>query len=541
MEDYITPVYLGPTWQRDEAGEFLLPEKTLGWGALGWIMTYCKGPEGEPFMPTNEQARFILWWYGVNGGGRFVYQRGVLQRLKGWGKDPLLAALCLFELCGPCRFSHWGDGGQPVGKACAEAWVQVAATTRDQTRNTMNLFPAMIGPEMKAEYDIDAGAELIRAMGGRRRIEAVTSNPRALEGGRTTFTVMNETHHWVPSRRGDEMYETIDNNAAKKMGRYLAITNAFLPGEDSVAEKMRLEYEMIQDGRSRAQPFLYDSVEGNPGLPLTEEALREALPLIRGDSVWLDIDRIIESLMSTSISVTRSRRMWLNQIQGSDEALVSAADYDACVDPDTSPLRDGERVVLGFDGGLREDSTALVAIRLSDLSVHVLLVEEKPVGDDDWEVDRGKVDRAVRGAHERYEVEAFFADVKLWESFIFDWTRDFGSGYTVRASGDGPIAWDMRGATKRVTFAHEAALQAVLDRKVKFPLVRPRDRLSGVFRRHVLNAHRKENKWGVSFGKENRDSVRRVDAYAAFVIAYAAAEAVLTKGASSHNGGWYFF
>lgn len=32
---------------------------------------------------------------------------------------------------------------------------------------------------------------------GARRIEAVTSSPRALEGGRPTFTVANETQHWV--------------------------------------------------------------------------------------------------------------------------------------------------------------------------------------------------------------------------------------------------------------------------------------------------------------------------------------------------------
>jgi hypothetical protein len=33
--------------------------------------------------------------------GRFVYRKGVLQRMKGWGKDPLLAVICLVELVGP--------------------------------------------------------------------------------------------------------------------------------------------------------------------------------------------------------------------------------------------------------------------------------------------------------------------------------------------------------------------------------------------------------------------------------------------------------
>jgi hypothetical protein len=47
--------------------------------------------------------RFILWWYAVDEFGRFVYRKGVLQRMKGWGKDPLLAVICLVELVGPSR------------------------------------------------------------------------------------------------------------------------------------------------------------------------------------------------------------------------------------------------------------------------------------------------------------------------------------------------------------------------------------------------------------------------------------------------------
>ena len=37
-----------------------------------------------PFVPTNEQKRFILWWYAIDADGKFVFREGVLQRLKGW-------------------------------------------------------------------------------------------------------------------------------------------------------------------------------------------------------------------------------------------------------------------------------------------------------------------------------------------------------------------------------------------------------------------------------------------------------------------------
>lgn len=41
----------------------------------------------------------------------------------------------------------------------------------------------------------------------------------------------------------------------------------------------------------------------------------------------------------------------------------------------------------------------------------------------------------------------------------------------------------------------------------------------GLLRRHVLNARRRLNHWGLSFGKERRDSPRKVDAFAALQLA----------------------
>jgi hypothetical protein len=130
---------LGPTWQRLRTGGWYLPEHSLGWQVINWLAAYVLQPgaprAGKPFLPTLEQARFLLWWYAVDESGRFVYRSGLLRRLKGWGKDPLCAAMSLAELCGPVAFSHW-DRGKPVGKLRDSAWIQIAAVSQDQTRNT---------------------------------------------------------------------------------------------------------------------------------------------------------------------------------------------------------------------------------------------------------------------------------------------------------------------------------------------------------------------------------------------------------------------
>lgn len=76
---------MGPTWQRDGDGWYL-PKHTLGWQIAGWCSEWLQNDEGDgPWQFTLEQLRWLLWWYAVDETGRFIYRKGVLQRLKGWG------------------------------------------------------------------------------------------------------------------------------------------------------------------------------------------------------------------------------------------------------------------------------------------------------------------------------------------------------------------------------------------------------------------------------------------------------------------------
>jgi hypothetical protein len=518
--DALPPTFIGPTWERGMFGEWKLPEHTLGWQIAGWCSENLNSvaedaQEGDRWNFTDEQLRFVLWWYAIDEFGRFIYRKGCLQRMKGWGKDPLLAVLCLVEFVGPSRFGGWNANGEPIGIRHPQAWVQITAVNQAQTTNTMALIPALMTDWLKAEHDIKDGAELIRAHQGTCRLEAVTSSYRALEGKRTTFTLMNETHHWVSGNNGQQMYETIDGNVTNLNIRWLAITNAYLPGEDSVAEKMREAYEKVADGRIPDTGWLYDSIEAHPRTPLTPEALRIVLPKIRGDAHWLVVEAIIGSVLDLTISPARSRRMWLNQIVADEDALYGPPEISAITD-EGKTLQPDDEIVLGFDGGKTDDSTALVAIRVSDLTAFVLGIWEKPDGPmgEGWHIDEGEVDDAVQEAHEMYTVVGFYADVYLWESYIASWSNEYRETYRIKspASPDG-ISWDMRGSLKRVTLAHERLMRAVLDVRIWFDG-------DSVLRRHMLNARRRSNNFGVSFGKEGRESVKKVDAYAAFLLAF---------------------
>ncbi|GIE98940.1 terminase [Paractinoplanes rishiriensis] len=535
--DLLAPTFIGPTWQRNPDGSWRLPQLTLGWQIAGWCAEYLLADDGGPWRFTREQLRFILWWYAVDATGRFVYRKGVLQRLKGWGKDPLIAVLCLVELVGPSRFSHLDTvTGEPVGIPHPQAWVQVAAVSKDQTRNTMTLFPGLMSDRFRTTHGIKEGAEIIRANRGRQRLEAVTSSYRALEGGRSTFVALNETHHWIRGNNGDRMYETVDGNATKKDSRYLAITNAYLPGEDSVAERMREAYEKIAEGRAVDVGVLYDSIEAHPKTPLTPQALRIVLPKIRGDAVWLRVETIIQSVLDITLSPARSRRMWLNQIVADEDALYGPENW-VPLEVEGATLKPGDEITVGFDGGKTDDATALVAIRVADQVAFVLGAWERPDGPagDGWEVDRQAVDNAVHDAFRVFTVQGFYADVALWESYIADWAAAYGEGLVVKAEGRNPIAWDMRQSLQRVTRAHERLMRSIFDGK----LGHDGDR---ALRRHVLNARRRSNNYGVSFGKESRESPRKVDLYAALMLAHEALYDLRTRGKKTQKrtGRGYF-
>ncbi|WKU46752.1 terminase [Streptomyces sp. VNUA116] len=320
------------------------------------------------------------------------------------------------------------------------------------------------------------------------------------------------------------MYSTIDGNATKRDSRYLAITNAFLPGENSVAEGMRDAYERILEGRATDVGFMYDSIEAHPATPLNPEAIRIVLPKIRGDATWLRVETILQSILDTTIAPSRSRRMWLNQIVAEEDAVVGPAEWDVLRD-DEAILQPGDEIVIGFDGGLRDDSTALCALRVRDSCAFVLGLWEKPDGPrgDGWEVPKHEVDSAVHAAFAAFAVQGMYADVALWESYISEWAEQYGEGLAVKSPGRDAIGWDMRQSLQRVTRAHERMVRSIFDKKLRH---------DGdlALRRHVLNARRRTNNYGLSFGKESKDSKRKVDLYAALMLAHEALHDLRARG-----------
>jgi len=410
-------IHIGPRGVPDKT-------RTLGDEVLGWTAEYLLQPDGpnagQPWKFTREQARFMLNWYAIDDQGRFIYRYGMLRRMKGWGKDPVGAALCCIEFVGPCRFGGW-DGDKPLVIPHPSSWIQTAAVSKEQTRNTMTLFPGMISPKAQQEYGIDIGKEIIYADRGRRRIEAVTSSPRALEGGRATFILKNETHHWLGPNEGHEMSKVIARNAAKARdasSRVLAISNAHAPGEDSDAQH---DLEALQLNPSG---ILYDCLEA-PVTDLDDDAsLRAGLDAARGDSVWLDVDRLMAEIRDPRTTPAMARRFYLNQIVAEEDKPFNRERWLELTKPGYL-VPPHALITLGFDGSLTRDHTALIGTEIA--TGHQWVVGYWDPQDSGGEIPFMEVDQTVEDAYAQWDVWRMYADPYKWGAYLSKWAGKYGS------------------------------------------------------------------------------------------------------------------
>ena len=499
------------------------PDRTAVHQVAGWCHDWLTHPDGdragEPWEFTDEQYHFLAWWFAVDDQGRWVYRRGTLRRMKGWGKDPVGAVLCGVEAFGPCRFSHIEDG-IPVLVAHPAAWVQVAAVSEAQTRTTTRLFPGLLPQRTRDQFGLELHQTMIHIDGGRSLIEAVTKSPLSAEGPRVTFVLRNEVQNWLRSNQGHEMDEVIAGNLAKSRdgaARALSLCNAHTPGVDSVAEREWKAWEAISSGQSRATGVLYSSLEAPPDTDLADEdSLRAGLLASRGDSDWLDIDRLVAEIWDPRTLPSESRRKYLNQIVAAEDAFVAPPQWERLYVP--KQVDPADSVAIGFDGSRRRryavtDATAIVGCRVSDGHLFTIGIWEEPDPvPADWQIPAEQVDRTMRSILDTLNVVGVACDPTKWESWVAGWERDYGPDMIVKAGPSHPMSYwsNQARSTRQAEMLHSAIVEGELTHDGNPTLTK-----------HVLNARRIPNRYGVSFAKPHPESADKVDGLSASSLAWA--------------------
>ena len=409
-------------WRGPEvAGEF----PTLGYLVGEWIENNCVIPDredqGEPFLLTDEMWRFLFRFYRLRPAARFLRDRpsaafahrgGLLMRPQKWGKGPFAAAICLAEAFGPVRFGGWDDAGEPIGLVHPTPWVQIVATSEEQTDNTWLALYEMAKRGPIADIPgIDIGILDINLPSG-GKIEPRTAAGKSRLGARITFAVFDESHLMIESNGGVLLATTMKRNLGGMGGRWMETTNAYDPSERSVAQRTHESKmpDIVVD---------YRPAPKHPDQGDDDECLA-ALAHVYGDSWWVDKDRVLADARDPAVCPTwaDALRFFFNLIVVGVSDAVDATRWDALTRE--HDLKAGDMVALGFDGSRSSDCTAIVASRIVD-GRWFPLKTWKPADYDNHLVPRTEVDQVMTDAFAAYDVRYLFGDPYRWQEYFDIW------------------------------------------------------------------------------------------------------------------------
>lgn len=550
----------GPEYE----GEF----PTLGWYVIDWMIGNLAQPgrdDGAPYIPTKEQAEFLLRYYELHPvTGKRVIHRALLSRPRGWGKSPFVGAIALAEACADVVPDGFDSYGEPLGRpwhSIRTPLVRIAAVTEQQTDNTwIPLLEMARGRSLSTDYGLECLDTVIYLPRG--EVSPITSSATSTKGDPACFASLDQTEEWTATNGGVRLAKVMRFNAAKLGGSLIETPNAYTPGGGSVAEQSASDYQAIIDGRSRARGILADHREAPPETDMTDEqSLVAGLRYAYGDSSdhpdgcvlhdppcgpgWSPIERLTSEFYDTSNEPQDLRADLLNQITHAADAWLTEPEVRASSDLGRV-VQPGDRIVIGFDGSRKRargvtDATALIGCRLSDGHLFTIGVWEQPerpqLGPDgkpiEWQVPVVEVLAAVHEAFATYDVVGMYADPAKWESHVADWEAAYGPRLKVQATRQHPIEWWMTGGrsvliVRALEKFHTALTEGELTHDGSSALVR-----------HLCNARRRPGRSGLQIGKAHPDSPKKIDAAVASVLAWQCRLDAIAKGVAAEEEEMY--
>jgi phage terminase large subunit-like protein len=490
-------------------------------------------------IELDDELRLFVWRaYELREGGARQFRRAFLSRPKGRGKSELAAMLAGGELCGPVRFDHYADAGEtcpltgyvftagePVGRAITAPEILCIATEEGQAGFVYQAARYMLRHgEAANSYPIDAGITRTYLDGG-GSLEPVTAAANSKDGGKSTFVVADETHHWV-SRELRSLHAMVKRNIVKRRtadGWMLETSTAFEPGEMSVAEASLDVWKMIESGELVDPTLFVDHRQAPEDTDIHEpSALRAALVSVYGEAAsWTNVDGIIAEFADPATDEADNRRYWLNQVVRATDQWMDSAAWDAVSFP--HEVEDGTQITLGFDGSIRDDATALIGCELETGHLFPIEIWERKDTRDlrtiaandapQWEVDRRAVDAAVHDAMTRYRVARMYADNWQWQDALDRWGAEWPKVV---------VSWPTN-RERAMVHALERVHTAVTTRECTHAG-------DPQLTRHVLNARRRPVRAGHVITKDRHNSPRKIDAAVAATLAYEARADAIAAG-----------
>jgi hypothetical protein len=269
------------------------------------------------------------------------------------------------------------------------------------------------------------------------------------------------------------MAKVIARNATKSRdgaARVLAISNAHEPGEDSDAEHDYEAWQAIEQGKSRATGFLYDSLEAPPDVELADELQLRAGAPRRARRLDLARRSTATSRRSTTRATAldvaavlpepdRRGRGRVDRAARVGSLAISSSLAEAKVDRAGRVRRERSR---SASTGRRPTTTRPDGLPRLDGYVFTLGVWDP--ADYDGEAPRELIDDVVQSTFECFDVSRS-SPTCTRSSRTSTSGRSFGGKrLKVKASRSTPIAWDMRGRQKDTTIEIERLHDEIVEK-----------------------------------------------------------------------------
>src|SRR5690349_5398831 len=249
------------------------------------------------------------------------------------------------------------------------------------------------------------------------------------------------------------MYRTVTRNLKKRKKIdgtwYIETTTMYQPAGNSestsVAEMTYNEANLLKEGRKARGRWrlMYDHRWGEVKNVRDEDKLRAAIIEAYGDALeWMDLEGLVDEFYDSRNEENDSRRYFLNARTSAADAWIAEHEWNACKRPGSRSLQPGDFIALGFDGSVRNDASALCAVRISDMQVQLLncwtVPEDAPEG---WSIDGTAIDAAVADAFRTYDVAAFYCDPPHFQPWVDKWTSEYSERLQVGATAAKPLEW----------------------------------------------------------------------------------------------------
>jgi len=343
------------------------------------------------------------------------------------------------------------------------------------------------------------------------------------------------------------MYRTVTRNLKKRKKIdgtwYIETTTMYQPAGNSestsVAEMTYNEANLLKEGRKARGRWrlMYDHRWGEVKNVRDEDKLRAAIIEAYGDALeWMDLEGLVDEFYDSRNEENDSRRYFLNARTSAADAWIAEHEWNACKRPGSRSLQPGDFIALGFDGSVRNDASALCAVRISDMQVQLLncwtVPEDAPEG---WSIDGTAIDAAVADAFRTYDVAAFYCDPPHFQPWVDKWTSEYSERLQVGATAAKPLEW-WTNRERASSAALERFLESVQDQLIGYVPWEDRDpdshegKMIATLTAHVLAARRAPVRGGMLIRKDTPKSKNKIDAAMAAMLALEAASDCVAKG-----------